>query len=85
MSPVLEGLQAAIQNHPLQVAAIVGHESCTTNPVSKADHLSQIRKGIENLTTSDVLSGLVFEVIGLWVDEKGEIEIVMETTGFSRN
>jgi hypothetical protein len=65
-------IEISIKKHGSKVVAIVGHTDCAGNPVGKRKHLRQIRKGKEILKSMNIES----EILGLWVNEKWEVEVV---------
>ncbi|PFG12192.1 carbonic anhydrase [Bacillus sp. es.036] len=67
-----ENTIVSLTAHTSQVIAVVGHFDCSANPVSKCQHFKDIA------TSTQVVRswGLPVQVIGLWVDEYGRIEVV---------
>ena len=65
----------SITAHYSSVIAVVGHHDCAGNPVSKEEHLKQINKCIEVVTSWR----LPVRILGLWVNELWEIEVVCDT------
>jgi carbonic anhydrase len=65
-------IEISIKKHRSKVVAIVGHTDCAGNPVGKREHLRQIRKGKEILKSMNIEA----EILGLWVNEKWEVEVV---------
>jgi hypothetical protein len=63
----------SVNAHGSRTIAVVGHHDCAGNPVSKDEHLRQIRKGVETVKTWDTGA----EVVGLWVNEKWQVERVV--------
>ncbi len=58
--------------HDSRLIAIAAHHDCAANPVSREEHWDQVRRGL-----AVVRSWLLpVEIIGLWVNEHGEIEVV---------
>ncbi|MCH7758376.1 MAG: hypothetical protein IIA19_07915 [Thaumarchaeota archaeon] len=67
-------IDISIKLHGSNLVVVSGHHGCAGNPISKEEHLSQIRKSI------DVIKSLKMpvEVIGIWINEEWEIEPVTE-------
>jgi hypothetical protein len=61
-----------VVEHGYGVVLIVGHAGCAVNKASKQEHLVQIRQSVDHVA----LIGIHQSVLGLWVDEYGEIDIV---------
>ena len=61
-----------IEAHAARTVAVVGHHDCRANPVSREEHLEQIRTGVGVVQSW----GLGIEVIGLWVNEHGYVDEV---------
>ena len=64
----------SVNKHGSQNVIIVSHHDCAGNPVSKEDHLEQLKKSI------DVISswGLGVKIIGVWIGEDWKINKVIE-------
>jgi hypothetical protein len=61
---VLDKISISVEKHQSVGIAIAGHYDCAKNPVSEQEHLRQIMKSVEFLSSQygDL------PVIGLWVD-----------------
>ncbi|MBD3234956.1 MAG: hypothetical protein GF315_14635 [candidate division Zixibacteria bacterium] len=70
---LLESLKAkasvSVNGHGSNIIAVVGHHDCAGYPVSKDEHIAQTKVAV------NVVRGWGFpaEVIGLWVDENGQV------------
>ena len=62
----------SINAHKSSVIVIAGHHDCAGNPVSKEEHLSQIKKSAEIIKSWN----LPVKVFGVWVNDKWEIDQV---------
>ena len=67
----------SVAAHGSQVVVVVGHHDCAGNPVSPAEHRRQIEDGVA-LVASWCLP---VRVLGLWVGERWQIEVVCDTAG----
>lgn len=65
----------SIRAHHSSVIAAVGHYDCAGNPVSKEEHLMQIKECVEVVASW----GLPVRIVGLWVNERWEIEVIYDT------
>lgn len=63
----------SIQRHAASVVAIAGHHDCLANPASASEHREQIRRCTAMLRLS---WSLPVTVVGLWVNERWEVEEV---------
>ena len=61
--------------HQSSVLAIAGHFGCAGYPVSPDEHIAAIRRA----ATIVASWGVPMRVIGLWVNEGGQIEVVSDT------
>ncbi len=65
----LESIKAkaaiSINAHKSELIVISGHFDCAGNPVSDEQHISQIKKGMEVISSWN----LGVKVIGVWVDD----------------
>lgn len=58
--------------HASRVIAVVGHEDCAGNPVSREEHYRHISRAVEV-----VYGWRIFEtVVGLWAPLSGQVELV---------
>jgi hypothetical protein len=73
---LIEHLKAAaavsVTKHGSTVLAVVGHYDCTVNPVSREEHVEQIRKALQVVR----FWNLPVTLIGLWVNEEWQVEAV---------
>ncbi|MFN0060605.1 MAG: carbonic anhydrase [Planctomycetota bacterium] len=62
----------SVNSHGSRLIALVAHDDCAGNPVTKEVHVEQVLKGLE------VLRGWNFgtRILGLWVDHDGVIHVV---------
>lgn len=67
-------LKLSVRAHLSRTAAVVGHHDCAANPVSREKHYRQISAGVERIQGW----GLGVNVIGLWANEYGSIDVVCE-------
>lgn len=58
--------------HHSDLVAVVGHYDCAANPVDDAEHIAQIKKGVELVQSW----GLQVKVIGLWVGDTWTVSVV---------
>jgi hypothetical protein len=64
----------SINAHNSKLIVISGHHDCAGNPVSKETHMTQIKKSINLIKSWDY----PVTVIGIWVNDKWEIEEIQE-------
>ena len=62
----------SINVHKSELIIISGHSDCAGNPVSDEEHLSQIKKGIEVISSWN--TGV--KVIGVWVDNTWNVNVI---------
>lgn len=62
----------SVNAHKSNIVVIAGHHDCAGNPVSKEEHEKQIKKSVENIRAWN----LPVKVIGAWINDKWEVEIV---------
>jgi len=67
-------LLISIKAHNSSLIVIAGHYDCAGNPVSKEEHLTQIKKSINIIKSWNY----PVEVIGVWVNDQWKIEQVDE-------
>ena len=65
-------VQISINAHGSSLIAVAGHHSCAGNPVSKEEHIEQIKKSIDTIKSWNLSA----KIIGLWVNDKWQVEQV---------
>ena len=63
-----------IKAHNSSQIVIAGHHDCAANPVSKEEHLTQIKKSINIIKSWN----FPVKVLGVWVNDQWKIEQVDE-------
>ena len=64
----------SVTQHGSEVIAVVGHHDCAGNPVSREVHCQHIERAVDVVRSWDY--GV--SVLGLWVDEDWDIQVVAE-------
>ena len=62
----------SINKHESELIVVSGHYDCAGNPVSDEEHITQIKKGIEVISSWN----LGVKVVGVWVDDTWKINTV---------
>ena len=62
----------SINKHESELIVVSGHYDCAWNPVSNEEHITQIKKGIEVISSWN----LGVKVVGVWVDDTWKINTV---------
>ena len=62
----------SINAHKSELIVVSGHYDCAGNPVSDEEHISQIRKGVEIISSW----GLNVKVVGIWVDDSWNVNVL---------
>lgn len=65
----------SVEKHGSKAMAIVGHHDCAGNPVSMEKHKAMIKRSVAEVTSW----GLPIRVVGLWVGEDWQPEIVCDS------
>ena len=64
---------------PAQLIIVIGHEGCTTNPVSREAHLRQLQQSVDTLASWELnKQGPRMIVWGLWMGVDGSAEVAYE-------
>jgi len=74
MDSIRQKVRISIKAHGSSVLAIVGHYDCAGNPVSKEEIVKQIQTNVIRIKDW----GLPVDVVGLWVNDRWEVETVAE-------
>jgi hypothetical protein len=62
----------SVNAHGSKLILISGHHDCAGNPVSKNEHIAQIKNAVSVIQSWD----MPVKVIGAWVNEDWELEIL---------
>jgi len=65
-------VQASVTRHRANVLAVVGHHDCAADPVSREQHIEQIRKATQVVWYWN----LPVTLVGLWVNGEWQVEVV---------
>ncbi|MDQ3948491.1 MAG: hypothetical protein M3275_16325 [Thermoproteota archaeon] len=69
---IRRAVSISIEKHGSRIIAVVGHYDCAGNPGDREYHYMHIRKAMHEVSSWNLNT----EVIGLYVNEKWEIEVV---------
>lgn len=72
IAAVREYVEVSVRAHASQFIAVAGHHECAANPVSADEHKAMIRAAVEGVRGW----GLPVRVVGLYVNEWWQIEVV---------
>jgi len=64
--------QTSISRHGSNVLAVAGHHDCAGNPVPRHEHIEQIAQALQVVR----FWNLPVTLVGLWVNEEREVELV---------
>ena len=67
-------LLISIKAHNSSLIVIAGHHDCAANPVSKEEHLTQIKKSINMIKSWN----FPVKVVGVWVNDQWKVEQIQE-------
>lgn len=62
----------SVNKHGSKTVIISGHHDCAGNPVSKKEHIEQIKKAVSIIQSWE----MQVNVVGAWVNEAWELEIL---------
>jgi len=71
---IKSNLLISIKAHNSSLIVIAGHHDCAGNPVSKEEHLTQIKKSINIIKSWN----FPVKVIGVWVNDQWKVEQIQE-------
>jgi carbonic anhydrase len=75
LAELLSYVKISTEKHGSEVVAVVGHHDCAGNPVSREAHLQDIQQAVAVIAGWQVAS----RVIGLWVNEHWQVELIADT------
>ena len=70
--PVQKKVSFSVQAHVSRIVGISGHFDCAGNPATPEEHREQIRRSVQLARSW----GLPAQVVGLWLNEQWQIEVV---------
>lgn len=70
--PVRHKVGFSIRAHASRLVAVCGHHDCAGNPVTPDEHRDQIRRSVRLMRAWEFPA----EIVGLWLNERWEIEVV---------
>ena len=62
----------SVKVHNSSTVAVSAHYNCAGNPVSKEEHLKQIKKSIKVIKSW----GLPVRILGLWINKQWRVEVI---------
>ena len=62
--------EISIFKHKSDLVVVSAHHDCAGNPVSKEEHIAQVRKSMETIESWN----FPVKVLGVWVNDQWEIE-----------
>ena len=72
LTSIKSKINISINAHKSEMIVVSGHYDCAGNPVSDEEHMSQIKKGVEVISSW----GLNVKVIGVWVDDSWNVNLL---------
>lgn len=62
----------SVNKHGSKLVIVSGHDDCAGNPVSKSEHIDQIKHAVSVIASWK----LPIKIIGAWVNQNWELEII---------
>jgi hypothetical protein len=72
MALIRRAVSISIEKHGSQIIALVGHYDCAGNPGDREHHKKHIRRAMQEVSSWNLNT----QVIGLYVNEEREIEVI---------
>ncbi len=76
-----QNVGVSVQAHQSRLLAVAAHHECAGNPVSDDEHKAQVRAACEVIAKW----GFPARIVGLWVNEWWQVEVVSDTGASSAN
>ena len=76
-----QNVGVSVQAHQSPLIAVAAHHECAGNPVSDDEHKAQVRAACEVIAKW----GFPARIVGLWVNEWWQVEVVSDTGASSAN
>ena len=77
VAPVRTKVSFSVKAHDSRLVALCGHYDCAGNPATPDEHRAQIRDGVRLLRSWS----LGAEIVGLWLNQNWEVEVVEPPLG----
>ncbi len=74
VADIFEKLTFSHEGHSTELIFVVGHHDCLANPMDDETHREQIIKSVKRIKESYSAC----DVVGLWVDDEFNVQIVCE-------
>jgi len=71
---IKQNVMVSVKGHHSSVIAVVAHYDCLANPIPKEEHLDYIKQSVERV----VSWGLSVRMLGLWVNERWQVEVICD-------
>ncbi len=75
VAEIREAVEVSVNAHGSRIVAIAGHYGCAGHPVSDDEHKRDIRQAAQLIAGW----GLPVRVIGLWVNDQFQVEVITDT------
>ena len=72
IASIRKRMRISVEGHGSQIVAIISHGDCAGNPVSKDKHLGNLERAVRRVCSW----GFPVRILGLWVNEDWEVELV---------
>jgi hypothetical protein len=72
--------QVSVMAHGARGIIVAGHYSCAAYPVSTEEHVIAIKQAVKVVTAWNGPASNPLRVIGLWINEWGQVEVVADNT-----
>lgn len=73
-----EQIRSSIESHQSELVVVAGHHDCTDNPVDRSSQVQQMEEAIRYLEKA---FGTGIEFVGLYVNDRWEVEEVIRRNG----
>jgi len=75
IAPVVRAkVEFSARVHDPVALIIAGHHDCLANPVSREEHIEQIREAVKRIHSW----GIVARAVGIWVNEWGWVDLILD-------
>lgn len=75
LSHLRQSVEISVRAHGSRVVAVAGHHDCAAYSVSREQHLAGIQAAARVIASW----GLPVRVVGLWVNDRWEVEVVSDS------
>lgn len=73
LNSIKSKVMVSLNAHGSDLIVVAGHHDCAGNPVTRDEHCSQVRKGLEVIRSWNLPAS---RIVGVWINENWAVEVL---------